>query len=187
MNKLTETAPERIWLQVSEYDDAVDEDFTAIDPLGLVTWCQDLFVGSQVAYVRADLLDQANRRIAELEGEGDGSGFSFTPSDNYNLLLKQAFAMSSLIRSLERQRSIQRHSIDVLQQELSAVSRTEIDALRNTNEVLTNEVEQQAKRIAELEAVLRDAADYLSAHRYNDIGSGSNLHRQMQSALMRGK
>jgi hypothetical protein len=46
-----------------------------------------------------------------------------------------------------------------------------------------DEIKRAHKRIAELEAVLRAADDYLSAHRYNDIGSGSILHRRMQDAL----
>ncbi len=56
MNKLTETAPKRIWLQISEYDDAIDSDFAVVDTQ-FTTWCQDSVGGSEVAYVRADLLD----------------------------------------------------------------------------------------------------------------------------------
>jgi len=47
--------PERIWLQVGEYE---------------TTWCEEpIEAGDDAAYVRADLLEAANSRIAELESQ----------------------------------------------------------------------------------------------------------------------
>jgi hypothetical protein len=53
MNRLTETAPERIWLH-----DA-----------GGRTTCSGQTAGGTVEYVRADLIEQQAKRIAELEAQ----------------------------------------------------------------------------------------------------------------------
>ena len=53
---------------------------------------------------------------------------------------------------------------------------SEIDTLRTANQRLEGEV-------ARLREALKDADDYLSNNRINEIGSGSILHRQMQAAL----
>jgi hypothetical protein len=52
LTELQRTAPERIWLQISDDADHKDEPF----PYGEeVTWCQDSVTSCQVEYVRADL------------------------------------------------------------------------------------------------------------------------------------
>jgi hypothetical protein len=45
------TAPERIWLQIGDDRDCMDEPF----PGDEVTWCADSVLGAEVEYVRADL------------------------------------------------------------------------------------------------------------------------------------
>lgn len=50
--KVVLTAPERIWLQVSDQEYDKDVDFP-ID--SEVTWCQDSVVETEVEYVRKDL------------------------------------------------------------------------------------------------------------------------------------
>ena len=52
-NKLTETAPPRIWLQVSDGAFNSESEFPT-DHEG-ITWCQDSVLESEVAYVRADI------------------------------------------------------------------------------------------------------------------------------------
>lgn len=65
MSKLTETAPERIWLQISDDEDDLNYPY----PLHHedVTWYIDSVVAAEVGYVRDDLLEAAQKRIAELE------------------------------------------------------------------------------------------------------------------------
>ncbi len=41
----------------------------------------------------------------------------------------------------------------------------------------------QPAEVGELAEALRAADEYLSSNRFNEIGSGSILHRQMQAAL----
>jgi len=50
------TAPERIWLQIGDESDYLNEPFphSAGEE---ITWCQDSVVAAEVAYVRADLAD----------------------------------------------------------------------------------------------------------------------------------
>jgi hypothetical protein len=67
MNKLTETAPERIWLQISDDEDDLNYPYPSHHED--VTWCQDSVVAAEVAYARADLHEAAQKRIAELENE----------------------------------------------------------------------------------------------------------------------
>jgi len=62
MNRLTETAPERIWLH------ATDSGTPEITCTG-ASWFCTAPNGAVVEYVRADLLDAAQKRIAELEVE----------------------------------------------------------------------------------------------------------------------
>lgn len=50
---LTTTAPERIWLQVS--DDKYDSESEFPANHGGITWCQDPVVEAEVEYVRADI------------------------------------------------------------------------------------------------------------------------------------
>jgi len=52
MNKVTETAPERIWIQISDEAEHCDEPFP--EPNEDMTWCQDSVVCCEVEYVRAD-------------------------------------------------------------------------------------------------------------------------------------
>jgi hypothetical protein len=62
MNRVTETAPERIWLQVGTEAHQCDDDFP---PHGDdVTWQHESITECEVEYIRADL---ARLRIAELE------------------------------------------------------------------------------------------------------------------------
>lgn len=80
MNKLTETAPERIWLQVSDEESDMDRDFKDRYGQTDIIWCSESGYEAEVAYVRADLLKKADQewygkleaadaRIAELEVE----------------------------------------------------------------------------------------------------------------------
>ena len=67
MTKHIETAPERIWLQISEND--VDAAFPFPKNAGDVTWCADSVVAVEVKYVRADLAEQQrDKLLAALEG-----------------------------------------------------------------------------------------------------------------------
>lgn len=52
-NNVTATAPECIWLQVS--DDVSDLDEAFPSPTESMTWCADSICACEVAYVRADL------------------------------------------------------------------------------------------------------------------------------------
>ncbi|MDO2950591.1 hypothetical protein [Aeromonas simiae] len=55
--EVTRTAPERIWLQVSDNHGDHNEPFPTGDELGFseITWCADSQGGTQVEYLRADL------------------------------------------------------------------------------------------------------------------------------------
>lgn len=56
MNKLTETAPQRIFLQVSDEDGDEDCVFSDLQRDGAeVTWCDASMVCCEVRYVRADI------------------------------------------------------------------------------------------------------------------------------------
>ncbi len=58
------TAPERIWLQVSDCDGDEEEPF----PHGVdaeITWCQDSVMAVEVEYVRADLAHPAPAYITD--------------------------------------------------------------------------------------------------------------------------
>jgi hypothetical protein len=59
MNKLTKTAPERIYLQVSDDPDHYNTEFVDDD----VTWCRDSVMACEVEYVRADLA--AKKEVSE--------------------------------------------------------------------------------------------------------------------------
>lgn len=65
------TWPERIWLQHGE-EDAIPDFHEAYSGYGEITWCQDSVDPHNVEYVRADLFEQLQQRIAELEAERDG-------------------------------------------------------------------------------------------------------------------
>ena len=53
---LTESAPERIWLQVDADGDAEDRSEPIMrESWGDMTWCAEEIGGQEVAYVRADL------------------------------------------------------------------------------------------------------------------------------------
>lgn len=56
IDEVTRTAPERIWLQISDDADHCAEPFPT-GPKAEVTWCEDSVLACQVAYVRADLYD----------------------------------------------------------------------------------------------------------------------------------
>lgn len=60
---LTKSAPERIWLQISDDEDHHAEPF----PVGVnaeITWCQDSVLACEVEYMRADI-HAAERQRAE--------------------------------------------------------------------------------------------------------------------------
>ena len=57
---LTETAPERIWLQIDPNGDADDRSESCPDPSDVeLTWCWTEVGGQEVEYVRADLVHAA--------------------------------------------------------------------------------------------------------------------------------
>lgn len=66
MNKLTETAPERIWLQISDDVTDLDCEFHTFASEADITWCADSVAEAEVAYVRADLLEAANSLVERL-------------------------------------------------------------------------------------------------------------------------
>ena len=51
MNKVTETAPKRIWIQISDEVEHCDEPFP--EPNDDLTWCQNSVLDCEVEYVRA--------------------------------------------------------------------------------------------------------------------------------------
>ena len=55
--QVVETAPKRIWLQISDDAHNADEDFpeTASDQ---ITWCADSVMEVEVKYIRADLVEE---------------------------------------------------------------------------------------------------------------------------------
>ncbi len=55
--RVVETAPERIWLQISDDAHNADEDFP--EPASdQITWCQDSVMEVEVKYIRADLVEE---------------------------------------------------------------------------------------------------------------------------------
>lgn len=61
-NKVTKTAPERIWVQVS--DDTHDCRKPFPEPNEDMTWCVDSVMACEVEYVRADLAAAAIKRAS---------------------------------------------------------------------------------------------------------------------------
>jgi hypothetical protein len=59
-------APDRIYLQIGDDFDPGEVDFSALQE---VTWRADNIHGTDIAYVRADALEAASARIAELDKE----------------------------------------------------------------------------------------------------------------------
>jgi hypothetical protein len=55
-NRVTKTAPEVIYLQVSDDSFDCDEEFP--EPTEDMTWCQDSVIACEVKYIRADLQDK---------------------------------------------------------------------------------------------------------------------------------
>lgn len=71
-NKVTRTAPKRIWLQVS--DDARDACNEFPEPSMELTWCADSVIACEVEYVRADLVRAAmpknwHERMKEMQNK----------------------------------------------------------------------------------------------------------------------
>ena len=64
MNKLTESAPERIWLQVNP-SEVVHLDDEPLDNWTDCTWCSESVGGSEVDYVRADIADREIEPLPE--------------------------------------------------------------------------------------------------------------------------
>ena len=56
-----ETAPERIWLQISDND--VDAALPFPENTWDVTWCADSVIAVEVEYVRADLAEQQRNKL----------------------------------------------------------------------------------------------------------------------------
>lgn len=80
--------------------------------------------------------------------------FNFKPESDYAGLLKQANAMSLLIRTMEKTKTFQSLKIGDLCRELFLQGHEEINAQRETNNRLTNEIESLEHRLAATEAKL---------------------------------
>ncbi len=65
VSKLEETAPEEIYLQVSDDTDHYDEPWVPRND-DSVTWCVDSVIACEVKYVRADLYAAREARVAHL-------------------------------------------------------------------------------------------------------------------------
>lgn len=76
---------------------------------------------------------------------------SFTPHPTYEGLLRQARAMDRIIKSMEATRSHLRDTNDQLVRQFLLIGVDEVEAERNTNEILTNENEKLRARVDELE------------------------------------
>jgi hypothetical protein len=74
--------------------------------------------------------------------------FQFTPAKDYENLLKQANAMTMIIRSMEKQRAFQNIKVSDMARELYAQGFEEINAQRDINEKLTNELEKLERLLA---------------------------------------
>ena len=61
-NRVTLTAPKRIWLQVSEDKNDRKESFPPI-PDGDITWAAERVLSCEVEYVRADLARATKRAV----------------------------------------------------------------------------------------------------------------------------
>lgn len=61
-NKVTKTAPEKIWIQVSDEASDCREQFP--QPSEDMTWCWDSVLACEVEYVRADLAAAAIKSVA---------------------------------------------------------------------------------------------------------------------------
>jgi len=68
------------------------------------------------------------------------SQFEFTPEKTYEFLLKQANGMALLIRGLEKKKAFQHVSMAQMARELAMQGYEEINAQRDINEKLTNEI-----------------------------------------------
>lgn len=90
------------------------------------------------------------------------SEFTFKPEKSYDGLLRQANAMAILIRAMEKTRTFQNLTIGEMAREIALQGFEEINAQRNTNEILTNELEVLQTRIGEIERLLCSACDKLS-------------------------
>lgn len=96
---LTKTAPERIWLQVSEDEDHHCEPFPRHPHGDEVTWCQDSVLACEVEYVRADLYEERGAQldvyrskvvslILERDAERQRAGGLRAERDNAHALIK---------------------------------------------------------------------------------------------------
>ncbi len=132
MTKLIETAPERIWLQISDEARDNHEMFPCVN--GNITWHEGPVLAAEVGYVRADLLDVELKRVS---------------------------ACTKLIASLEQSSTWMRNKITELEKTLKLRGNEEVNKQRNTNEALTNELEAANARIAELESQLKAARDFM--------------------------
>jgi len=108
--------------------------------------------------------------------------FSFKPHKEYDLLLKQANAMSLLIRSLQKCSALKDLDLQRLNREMAAQGFEEINAQRETNEILTNELELSQKRIQEQESDLgetiaeRDYWESKATELAEDVGKALGIH-----------
>jgi hypothetical protein len=124
MKKLTETAPDRIYMVVSSHK---EHECCQFPTDYCVPWAIESFNDerAEVAYVRADLLEVELKRVA---------------------------ACKNLIASMEKTASWLKNANLELETKLKLRGDEEVSKQRDANEALTNELEQQAKRISELEA-----------------------------------
>lgn len=58
-NRVTLTAPKKIWLQISDEKSDRKEPFTS--SCAEITWCEDSVLACEVKYVRADLVRAKSR------------------------------------------------------------------------------------------------------------------------------
>jgi uncharacterized membrane protein YccC len=99
----------------------------------------------------------------------------FTPARDYEGLLKQASAMTMLIRSMEKQQAFQNVKIGDMARELAVQGFEEINAQRDMNEKLTNEISRLEKRIEALEYSLsvsmcvHEDAEYMTGRERDEL------------------
>jgi hypothetical protein len=65
-DRLTQSAPKEIWLQVDP--DSIGEDPEPLDEWSECTWCAESVGGAEVKYVRADIADEEIERLRDRLG-----------------------------------------------------------------------------------------------------------------------
>lgn len=74
----------------------------------------------------------------------------FNPSESYSGLLKQAYALFSLVRSKQEQITLLQSQLQDLNRQLALVDRAALDAERNKNAMLTESLLNAEERIAQM-------------------------------------